>query len=330
MKESPNDIKADLLVKYLIGEATAEERIQVERWIAASETNRKYFNQYQYIWEQSRKLAADSPVSEDEAWNRFKRFRDEKETATAPVIRMKPRNFGWMRIAGILVLVVAGAVLYLLNRDQMAGSGEMISLHSNDRVMTDTLPDGTVITLNKQSTLTRRELFSANNRTVELEGEAFFDVAPDKLRPFIIHVHDVDVKVLGTSFNVKNAADKTEVIVETGRVEVSKKKYKVNLGQNEMAVVYENKLQPVKEKHTDQLYNYYRTKEFVCNGTPLSKLVDALNDAYAVHIVIGDERLENLSLTTTFHDESLDDILKVIRETFNIQVERKRGQILLK
>ena len=85
----------------------------------------------------------------------------------------------------------------------------------------------------------------------------------------------------------------------------------------------------VKEKTTDVLYNYYRTKEFVCDNTPLWKLIDAINEAYHADIVIEDSRLKNLPLTTTFHEESLEEILKVISETFNIKMERRGGQIIL-
>ena len=329
MKEYPNDMHDELLVKYLIGEAEPVESVQVEQWIAASEANRKYYDQYKFIWEQSRQLKAQRPVSEDEAWKRFKEFRSERMRGKAPVVQMKNRWYGWMRMAGIFVLIAAGGILYLLNRNEIAGSGKMISLQSGNQVLTDTLADGSVVTLNKQSTLAYREQFSGESRTVVLEGEAFFNVASDKAKPFIIHVEDVDVTVLGTSFNIKRDSDKTEVIVETGKVEVSKKQYKIDVSPNEMAVVYDNQPQPVKEKNTDELYNYYRTKEFVCNATPLWKLVDVLNAAYSAHIVIGDDRLKNLALTTTFHDESLDDILKVIRETFNIRVEKKGGQIFL-
>ena len=91
-----------------------------------------------------------------------------------------------------------------------------------------------------------------------------------------------------------------------------------------------DKENPVKQQVTDELYNYYRTKEFVCNNTPLWRLADVLGEAYGVHIIITDERLRSLPLTTVFKNESLDNILLVISETFNIKVEREGNTIYFK
>jgi ferric-dicitrate binding protein FerR (iron transport regulator) len=319
----------ELLVKYLVGEATPEESIQVKQWIAASEANKKHFDQYQLIWEKSMELAAQSVIPEQQAWERFKQYRSEKKQDEAPVIRMAPppsRSYAWMRIAAIFLIVLAIGIFYFLNESR---PGKTLTVQSKEGVLTDTLSDGSVIVLNKQSTLSYPEKFSGNSRTVELKGEAFFTISPDKSKPFIIHTGDVGIKVVGTSFNVKNTADKTEVIVETGIVEVSKKQHILELRPQEMATVFSNRPEPVKQQNTDELYNYYRTREFVCNGTPLWKLVDVLNEAYDTHINIANSRLNNLRLNTTFRNERLEDILKIISETFNIRVEKKNGQFFL-
>ena len=77
------------------------------------------------------------------------------------------------------------------------------------------------------------------------------------------------------------------------------------------------------------MYNYYRTKEFVCKATPLRKLLAVLNEAYNVHIVIADSKLADMPLTATFKDEPLDNILKVIKETLNLTIEHKGTDIVL-
>jgi len=86
----------------------------------------------------------------------------------------------------------------------------------------------------------------------------------------------------------------------------------------------------MKEDNPDQLYNYYRTRTFECNGTPMWRLVEKLNEVYKVHIVIGENRLHDLKLTTTFVDESLDGILNVVSKTFGITVVRSGQEIILK
>ncbi|MBS1597568.1 MAG: FecR domain-containing protein [Bacteroidetes bacterium] len=326
MKEFVNDMNDDLLIKYLVGETTDEENVRVNQWIAASEANKKYFEQYLLIWEKSKELSGKSTVNEAEAWERFSKYRDEKNQS-AKLVEMTPKkSIPWRSIAAILVVILAAGLVYLFKYNQ---STELVVIRSSENVLTDTLPDGSVVILNKRSAISYPKQFSGNTRMVNMEGEGFFTVTPDKTNPFIIHAGDVDIKVVGTSFNVRNTPGKTEVIVETGIVKVSKEQQSVELNPNEMATVFKNQLTPVKQKNVDELYNYYRTKEFVCNATALWKLVDILNEAYGANIIISDSRLKDLQLNTTFRNESLDEILKVISVTFNIRVEKKNGQILL-
>ena len=84
-----------------------------------------------------------------------------------------------------------------------------------------------------------------------------------------------------------------------------------------------------KEDVTDQLHKYYRTREFVCDSTPLWKLVEVLNEAYDSNITIRNDKIRTLPLTATFYNESLDTILDIISETFEISVERNNGRITL-
>ena len=163
-----------------------------------------------------------------------------------------------------------------------------------------------------------------------MQGEAFFAVTPDKTRPFIIYVNDVTVRVVGTSFNIKSVNGNTEVIVESGVVQVMKKNKKAELNPEEKIFVKKEDSTLLKEGQRGSLYNYYRTSEFECDNTPLWKLVEVLNEAYGANIIIERKELRDLPLTTTFHNESLDNILEVIRQTFNISVSKTPGHIILK
>lgn len=318
----------ELLVKYLLNEANEAEQQQVNAWITASADNKKYYDHFSLIWEKSKKHAVTSTIDTDVAWQKFQQHVQKNETGSAKIIELPRRSMGWMRIAAMLVILLGSA--WMLYNIIGLGKPEMIAIRSEDKVLIDTLPDGSIVTLNKNSSLSYPASFKGNTRDIALTGEAFFDVTPDKSKPFIISVNDVKVRVVGTTFNVKNTAERTEVVVETGIVEVSKKNNGIKVMPKEKAVVLKDKAMPVKESSTDELYNYYRTREFVCNGTPLWRLVDVLNEVYNADIVIENEQLKNLPLTTTFHNETLDSILSVVGETFNIKVERNGNRIILK
>jgi len=207
-------------------------------------------------------------------------------------------------------------------------SNEVV-IASQNQVLTDTLPDASVVTLNKNSSLAFPKTFNQKGRNVQLKGEAFFHVAANTEKPFIIKTGSVSIKVVGTSFNVKQMKQRTEIIVETGVVRVTKNTHTVRLLPHQKAIVFRDKDKPVVEQTRDKLYNYYRTKAFVCDGTPLWRLVDALNEAYGSNIIIANDRIRNLPLTTTFKNRSLSDILTILTQTLNIQASQNNGQIIL-
>ena len=302
----------------MLSEASAHEQEQVREWLNADEANLAYYNQLKKIWEESRQLASTSIVDENKAWKKF-----QKRIHPVSVRRAR---FGWMRIAASIVIIAGIGILgyWLLNP-----SVKEISTVARQEVLRDTLPDGSLVTLNKESVISYPSKFKGETRQVILKGEAFFNVKPDKEKPFIIMVSGTRITVVGTSFNVKNIHGNVEVVVETGIVTVTKGGKTVQLQANEKVIVGAKDSVMTEEKVTDKLYKYYRTKEFVCDDTPLWKLVEVINEAYHSQIIIGNPSLRNMTLTTTFHNESLDQVLDVISITFNIKVVKEGNTIIL-
>lgn len=312
----------DLLVKYLLNEATGQEAASVRSWIDEQPQHARYYQDFKTIWEESRKLAAKSDVDVDAAWRRFQTRLDTEKKGR--IVLFAPKT-AWRMAAGLALLVAGSLIVFILNRKP-----ELIVLRSAESTVTDTLPDGSIVTLNKESELRYPSKFKGQERAVALNGEAFFEVTPDKTHPFIISANEANVRVVGTSFNVKSSATVTEVIVATGVVEVSRKEKAVRLLPNEATTIYKGRAGFEKRKTDDELYNYYHTKEFVCNNTPLSRLAEKLAEAYNVQIEIPDATLRNTPLTVTFRNESLPDVLRVISETLNIQAIQDGSRIILK
>ena len=313
----------DLLVKYLLDEASPEEKTEVETWIAASTEHRKYFEELKTVWNNSKKLAASYEVDVDVSWDKFRNRIHQPKTIT---IR---RTIPWLRIAAMLFIIAAAYLVtnLFLNKNEEAIP---LTFAAKEKVQELKLPDSSVAVLNKNSTISYPSKFDKNKREVNLQGEAFFNVTADKDKPFIVNVNNVQVRVVGTSFNIRSENGSTEVIVESGKVEVIKNNRSVFLGPKEKILV--DAADSVLQKETDkeQLHNYYRTNEFVCDNTPLWKLVSVLNDAYHVNITIARSELRQLPLDVTFSNESLDQILKVISMTLEIKVDTTGNKIILK
>ncbi len=308
----------DVLVKVIIGESTDEESRQVDQWLEADSDNRKYFAGLKSIWESSLLLKTDEGIDVDKAWAGFR----ERTSKEAPLNRPK-RNW-WMAAAAATVVVAAGLWVLSVSRTD----NRYITSATGNFTKTDTLPDGTTVTLNQHSALKYSAgMADQKQREVTLQGEAFFDVRPDKSRPFIISAGNTKITVLGTSFNVKTLGSKTEVIVESGLVQVENagQAARVKPGEKITSDSGLMEKQPIK----GELYSYYRTGKLVCKDTPLQELVMSLNEIYDVTIVIKNPAIEQKKINTVFDNKTLPEILQVISETMQIKITRTPANIVL-
>jgi transmembrane sensor len=320
----------DLLVKHLTGEATEAEVLQVEQWLASDEANKHYFEHFKLIWEESVQLTSTTAVDEQLAWERFQN-RVKHGSFAKPKAKIWSLNSPLMRAAIITGLVIGIAALtFFLFHNNPGQVIAMVTVQAGNTVKADSLPDGSVVTLNKHSQVSYPEKFPGDKRVLQLNGEAFFKVQPDKQKPFEVHTNNVTITVVGTSFNVRSRGDTTEVIVETGVVEVATDKQTVILKAGQKAITGFTEAILQKHDNTDQLYNYYRSRKFVCEDIPLWKLAEKLNEAYDVNIVFGNDTVRNLQLNTTFENQPIDSILNLISRTFNISVAKEKGKIILR
>jgi transmembrane sensor len=310
----------------MLNEASANEELLVNKWIEADGEHRRYYDHFKLIWEESRELALERSPDEEQAWNRLQQ---RIQRAKEPGKVLPFGAFKFRQVAAIFVAVVSTAIIaYMVLNNKR--NNELITFSTGNFSRIDTLPDGSFITLNKNSAITYTRKFTGDERKVELKGEAFFNVAPDKKKPFIITTDEAIVMVTGTSFNVNTMEGKTKVIVETGSVEVSNKKQKIALKPGEQVAVGKADTSIVKQRVPDRLYTYYRTKQFVCDNTPLWKLVEVLTEAYHVKIIIEKPAAKDLKLNTTFKNASLTTIINVVCETFSLTAEKRGDSIILK
>lgn len=311
----------EILIKFLLKETSEEESTAVTNWLNASASNKTYFSQFEKIWTSSKTLSARSQVNEEEAWLRFQEKTNTRKTVTH---QLKPK-FTWLKIVASFLLIAAGWSVYSLLVPL-----SYIPVATNNTIATKILPDGSQITLNKNSRISYAENFK-DNRQIRLEkGDVFFDVLPNKTRPFVINADKISVVVVGTSFNIKHSANLTEIIVESGIVKVSLGKNQISLYKGEKIFIKRGTKKLIKTANTDLLYNYYRQNEFTTNNTPLWRVIEVLNEAYQTNIQIHDPKIKTLTLNTTVKlSASLDSILDLICQTLNLKIIRNENEIVL-
>ncbi|MES1214777.1 MAG: FecR family protein [Bacteroidota bacterium] len=231
IKNKSSHISIDiLLAKYLSKEATPKEAAIVETWINEDKTNKKYAEQLELIWSESKKLSGNKKPDIQKA---LADFRERTKATPADAIH----KMRWWQAAAI-VLLIAGVstIIKLSNHIQIKQPGLLTFLAGNI-ARTDTLPDGSIVQLQPHAELTCPAKFITSQRSVALKGDAYFSVLHDASRPFQIAVNDVKVTVLGTSFKISNVSGSTEVDVITGIVQVTKGERNMKVFPHEKLVV---------------------------------------------------------------------------------------------
>lgn len=313
----------ELLMKFLLKEASKAESSLVQDWLADAPANQAHYAQLEKIWQAGKVLATKSSVDEELAWIKFK----EKATAIdAEVSVIRPINpsYNWLKIAAVIALMVGVWMVYNLLRP--TAYTEVIA---GNKVSIEKLADGSELTLNKYAELSYAANFKTQRSIRLKKGNVFFKVIPDSQNPFIIEVGKTMVTVVGTSFNISHLNNKTEVIVETGIVTVATAHEKIKLQKGEKAMISGPAAKLKKEQNTDRLYNYYRSRLFVANNIPVSKLVAALNEAYGAQIAISESAGRETITTTLKQENSLDYNIEKLCETMGLTVTRNQDQILL-
>lgn len=360
----------DLLIKYVMGEATPEETARVERWLGADEANRARLEQYRAVWRLGRRMAGmeASAADHQEAWSALKQKLANGPTRTdvsrwedGPTRTGAPAGGGVMRpapvwripvrwvaaaLVGVLALGVGGYVLVTQQRRVQPatsfGKLEKDTSHTQEvagtvrnwvaaiRPRTDTLPEGSVVTLNRGGRLGIVGTDTNRVFSVQLEGEGFFSVRHDPARDFVVEVNGMTVSVLGTSFELDGRnGDSIALVVETGAVRVSGRHGNSLIVRAGQRAIGTKRGGWRRERGGDDLYGYYLGRPLVCDSLPLRRLIAVLNEAYDAHISLGRDELGDLPLTTTFGGVSLDKILRIVASTFDLSIVRAGPKIIL-
>ncbi len=313
----------NLLIKYIVGEADDVERKQIEVWMAATPENKKTFERIKTIWDNSNNPQANEP-DVALAWQKFLENRAAANAASStPMNIRKGGKWKLMSAAAAILIVALTGFLFYWNSP--------VQYESFAQSKAFTLSDKSIVTLNSVSKLTYARSFNRKERVVNLEGEAFFDVSKNPKKPFVINVNNVAVKVLGTSFNIRSTSDVTEIVVETGLVKVTRGAAEYTLSPHQKLTFKSNEAKPEISTISNQLYQYYRTKIFVCDRTSLQDLVNTLSDAYNVEITIANPILEQQQLNGKYpQTDAVKDILEVVAATLNARIEQQGKVYVIK
>lgn len=324
-------ISSRLIDKYLNDTCTPLERELVHEWYCSFENETEPLS---YLSESQQQELNQRMISQIDYNIHLQENHNRKRSI----------YIGYSAIAlAATLLIVMGLFLFFVEQPvaqkkiSRAGTvpGLLVVQNGSSILKRQLLPDGTVIWLNPNSKITYAKKFAENGlREVSLNGEAFFDVKRDPLHPFFIKTGNVNVRVLGTSFNIKayEKADKAEISVITGKVLVyldqdidKKNNHKVFLLPNQKATYLKRTSNFYKER--DFTLKMWERDSFTFDDTPLREVIKILEKQFSIEIQVINPEINKYTLKADFNNQNLPNILELLSKSMDISYQISGNQI---
>lgn len=319
--------KSDLIVKFLNGEVSESELQQLYQWVNESDENRAVFAEFK----NSRAILASklTPDSSAADFDSLMKKIPQKKKSAFSVKKL-------YRIAAAILFPVILAICAWLVHEHYFQIIDPVYTEiiappkHNSQVV---LADGTQVWLSPESKLVYNQLYGQVNRKVKLIGEGYFEVAHNTEKPFFVETYGLDVRVLGTSFNVEAYTE--DKIVRTtlvrGSLQVESEEFQNEIvltpGDRLSVNVEENKVHI--EKVNTEIYRLVKDGLLIFKRNNLNEVCRKLERWFMIPIEYDGKGNQNLLFTAKFEDESIERILKIVGETIPINYQIRQDKIII-
>ncbi|GHT75113.1 anti-sigma factor [Bacteroidia bacterium] len=292
-----------LLARHLGGTATPQETAAVQDWLAESAANRAFFAA----------MVSAPKVDTDAAWNKVNGY-----------MRHNPNRFYWLRPVlryAAAAVVIFGVAIFAWTKYNDLPPQIQVVAQNIDVAGEHILQDNSSVFLNKDSRLAHVGNYGNGTRELQLTGEAFFEVASSDEGQFLVHAEEALIKDIGTAFNVQAypASDSITVFVQSGEVQFyTALSEGIVLHAGETGI-FDKRTKAFTRTATDANTIAYKTRLFVFQNTPLNKAIADLCKVYNVHIALADPALAAQTISVTFDNESIEEIVEIIEETLDLR-----------
>ncbi len=335
--------KIDLLIaKFLSGESSPQERDELKLWLSSDRKHKKEFDKISFAYQLTKSKTSDSK-SKSATLSKLKSklaADAQKNLYSLPRSRNN-RIKTWISIAASLVLFLSfGSVYYINNiHDELQKSqatANVIKSNPAGQKSKIFLPDGSIVWLNSESSISYESNFNDSTRLVTLKGEAFFEVMKDSKRPFLVESGNIQTTALGTAFNV-NAFDMNNITVSLtqGKVNV-----RAILLDREMNIepgsgVYfssKNDLTFKKIAINPDKVSSWKDGLLELSNASLDETVKKLERWYGVKIIITNQPVREWNAEGVFDNEYLENVLDQLSyfQAFNYEKDGKNFYIKFK
>lgn len=354
-------MELQILIKYIEETATHDEKQKVEDWLSAEVENSKYLKKVKKIWSSVDELKDLASIDINKDWSLIEKRMAEKPKKYGVSSKVKSRIVYLGRIAAVFLLgaIISGLFFYFRNEipNNTSISQARFEFNVPEGQKSDlVLPDGTRVQVNAGSKLSFPNDFSETNREIWMEGEAFFEVKKDPSNPFFVHTSGINIKVMGTTFNVRAYAD--EQLIETTLVEGKVLLNKESAGQtsgnsielepNHKAIYLKNKDAKISASLGREFQQHLKVGEilisdrintnatiswiqgkFIFENEFFDVIISRLEKYYGVNIRIENEALKDIKYTGTLKKVSIEQALKALQLTTSFNYKIDNSEILL-
>lgn len=351
-----NERFTELITKELIGELEPAEEQELQLLIKSNSFYAKQRDKLKMYWANDIASITDSKALFQTIVSKIKEQEPDFNTAKVIPLKNKLLSLTW-KVAVIILVIGSSVFLYNNNehnkQDNLGNTNIVVTKTLLGERKELTLPDGTKVTMNADSKLSFPSIFSDSTREVSLTGEAFFDVHEDHSHPFIIHTRKMDIRVLGTAFNVKAYQnDKfSETTLIRGSIQVKlldrpsdritlkpTEKLIVNYSapvvkdDTKSASVKPNALPEITYLHkldTTVVETSWLQNKLLFNDQDFESLANNLERRYDVNIQLESDVIKQLRFTGMFEKETIAEVLKALQLTENFNYKILKDKILI-
>lgn len=313
----------ELIHKKATNALTKAERQQLNDALKNAD-HQHLAKQVESTWDKSLSYQNDYQPDVDAGFSKFK-ARIQNEGKATKVVPIQGRR-SWLRIAAAAAILLVGS-WFTWNTINTGSDWQKVAVTDTTKQLD--LADGSKIWINANSQFQYPNQFEGNQRLVELEGEAFFDIARNPEKPFIIEAGDLRIKVLGTSFNVRNYSNDNfaQITVRSGKVEVTN----IHGGFTEILeandqLTFDKKRLKIRDLSTDKNLNAlaWWSGKLVFVDEKMSRVKEAIEHTYNVELEFSDPDLLKCpySISNDVKGEGLDTLLAVMKEALAFKVKK--------
>lgn len=322
----------NIILRYLIGESTPEELELLADWIEESEENRDYLFRLESLWQKKVEIEYSADAKLDRAFATFMKNNKLNKEQDALPIKKTFRIPTWIQYGAIACITsILSLIAYNIALKQNLPNYTTVEV-PRGQYSKVYLPDSTVVWINSDTKLSYSDSYmTSKNRQVKLEGEAFFDVRRDEKHPFIVQSKNINVKVLGTEFNIKayNSDLETIVSLKSGSVEVSTDKESKEMFPGQVLRFKDNMLTVDSDAIAETAYSWING-ELHFEEENFMTIVEVLERKFNVIIYIENESLKNRKLTCRIQkNTSLPKVLDILRNATDLNYEINQHEVII-